>query len=400
WESSQGSGKPHLTRFPDFQKDLDEVRSRKMEIGVWETVGWISDTIPYGLGSSDLIVDQKGLPCKTNWNFDDAGESYYCLDISSPRVKAFLRNRTIATMQSMHPSLLKLDFGYALPSPNMGVPRDPANRGERYSFELIKIISDAAKTVDPNVIVMNYGISPLWFSVTDMISLDDQGDLWYELHRGHQEWSIWASLLGSSGIAVTGSSSYNWSDDAEVLLNSAIIGVPGASLALTLDEGKEIPESFINRRFALNKFCRRTILWKPGWFNSRKGDLNGPPKLNCWGREEIFNGKVVLSALALREEERESIKDSILLKASWSGDWCLIAQDNQDVMSSRRLAIIPFSPGKISIPFWKRPKKITRENVDGPLPFTDWTWKRGVLSLSIPAAIFAKTGAVVVEAEE
>jgi hypothetical protein len=397
WESAQGSGKPNLTRFPEFEKDIENVRSQKMEIGVWETIGWISDTIPYGLGSQDLILDKRGLPCKTNWNFDDAGQSYYCLDVSSAKVQAFLKERTISMMKTLHPSLIKLDFGYALPSPHMGVPRNPAYRGERYAYELIRLIVEAAKQIDPKVIIMNYGTTPLYFPVTDIVSLDDQGDLWYELHRGHQEWSIWASLIGARGMAVTGSSSYNWNDDAEVLMNTAIIGVPGACLALTMKDGKEIPEAFVNRRLALNKYYRRTMRWSPRWFNSHKGDLNGPPRLNCWGREEEINGKKILTALTLRPEEKELIRDPYLQSMQWSGTWSLISQDNEDLSTSKKIAVIPFGAGKISFPSSKRPSSVKRENTAGQLPLTNWVWEKGKLTINLDEKMFSQTGAVLVE---
>ena len=399
WESSQGSGKPNLQRFPDFEKDIQYVRSKKMDIGAWETLGWISDTLPYGFASQDLIVDRRGRPCKTNWNFDDAGESYYCLDISSEKVKTFLRERTLSMMKTLMPMVIKLDFGYAMPDPNIGVPRDPAYRGERYSYELMEIIAGAAKSVNPSVTIMYYGISPLWSPVVDLVSLDDQGDLWYELHRGHQEWSIWASLLSKQGVAITGSSSYNWNDDAEVLLNSAILGLPGASLALTLDQDKPIPESYINRRFALNKWCRRTLIWEPAWFNSIKGDLDGPPRLNCWGRLEPVGDKKLLTALALREAGKETIDDESLKGARWTGDWCLIAQDDQYVFSSYQLAIIPFTAGSISIPLAKRPLNIIRENSSGQFIFTNWKWEQGELSFQVSQSLFEHTSGFLIESK-
>lgn len=399
WESSQGSGKPNLQRFPDFEKDIQYAHSKKMEIGSWETLGWISDTIPYGFGSQDLIVDKQGRPCKTNWNFDDAGDSYYCLDISSEKVKTFLRDRTLSMMKTLAPTVIKLDFGYALPDPNIGVPRNPAYRGERYPNELMKMIAGAAKSVNPSVVIMYYGISPLWAPVVDLVSLDDQGDLWYELHRGHQEWSIWASLLGKQSVAISGSSSYNWNDDAEVLLNSAILGVPGATLALTLDQDKPIPESFVNRRYALNKWYRRTLMWEPAWFNSIKGDLNGPPKLNCWGRLEPAGDKKLLTALALRETSKETAHDGLLSGTHWTGDWCLISQDDQSVFSSKKLAIIPFTAGMIRIPLANKPLKITRENSSGIFSFSNWKWEAGTLSLEVSQSLFEQSSGFLVEAK-
>ena len=112
-------------------------------------------------------------------------------------------------MKSIKPVLIKLDFAYGLPSPDAGVPRNPGYRGELYSYELVKLISDAAKSVDPTVVIMLYSISPLWTNLIDLVSLDDQGDLWYDVKQGHQEWSIWASLLSDKNVEISGSCGYD-----------------------------------------------------------------------------------------------------------------------------------------------------------------------------------------------
>ena len=96
-------------------------------------------------------------------------------------------------MKTFHPKLLKLDFGYGLPSPAMAVPRNPDYRGEKYAYELVRLIHDAAKKVDPEVSILYYSINPLWTNVEDIVSLDDQGDLWYDVREGHAaSGSIWA----------------------------------------------------------------------------------------------------------------------------------------------------------------------------------------------------------------
>lgn len=373
WESGQGSGKVHTERFPRFNEDMQEARDKGMDIGFWETLAWVSDTTEWNLTSKDLIVDRSGRPIRTNWSFDPGSTSFYCLDISSPKAKKFLEDRTRRQMQELNPALLKLDFGYALPSPNQGVPRNPGIRGERYSYELIKTIADAARSVNPQVVIMNYGISPLWWPVTDLVSLDDQGDLWYATKQGHAEWSIWASLMSKSGVMTTGSSSYNWDDDKEVLLNTAIIGVPGASLPV-----ENATSSNTNRRWALNKWFRRTLRWEPVWFNSETGNYDRPPALRCWGRKE--DGK--LTSLALRPDNEEIPVPGAPEEIAFTGRWALISQDGDDVYKTKKLAAIPFDKGSITLRT-SRPKSISRYNVSGQQPFTAWKWSDGKLTISI-----------------
>jgi hypothetical protein len=385
WESFQGSGEPDNKRFPQFASDLGALHDSGMTHGFWETLGWVGDTAAAGLGSADLILDRKGHPCKANWNFDPSSPSCYCLDISSPGARHFLQERTLHEMRIFKPSLLKLDFGYGLPSPAMGVPRNPRYRGERQFAEMLRLIAEAARSVDPSVTILYYGIGPLSLGETDMVSLDDQGDLWYDVAGGHGEWSIWASLLSDRNVAVSGSSGYSWESDDDVILNTAIIGIPGATLPLLAQE------KYINRRVAINKWFRKTLLWQPLWLNSRTGDFSGPPRLNCWGRMEKKGADSILTALVLREGDKEKITDGRLLQMNWKGRWALIAQDDADVFSSGRLALIPFDEGEISIPCPVRPAAINRVSQTGERAYTQWDWQLGRLTIRISAEQLQET---------
>jgi hypothetical protein len=386
-------------KFPRFFDDLDYIRRKNKDIGIWETVGWIKDTAAAGLGTNDLITDTNGKLCLANWNFDPSGDAYYCLDVSSPRTRAFLQERTKRVMQRLKPRLIKLDFGYGMPNPNMGAPRNPEFRGERSSWEMVRLIAEAAKSIDPQVIILYYGISPLWAPLVDMVSLDDQGDLWYDTRQGHAEWSMWASLLSQQQVAVSGSSSYEWRTDDEVLMNTIVLGSPGAVLPSTLENGGPVPERFLNRRLAVNKWYRRTVLWKPAWLNSHTGNMEAPPRLRCWGRLENFEGKEALTALTLREDDNKQLEGTPAAGIRWSGNWGLIAQDNRPVTASARLAVIPFSQGKLDIPCADKPLKITRFNRQGVIPAGNWSWSAGRLTITVTAAQLDSTSGFLIESE-
>lgn len=393
WEISQGAGKPSLERFPDFFDDVAYVRRNNTAVGIWETVGWVKDTAALKLGVNDLIVDANGKPCLGNWNFDPSGDAYFCLDISSPRTRAFLQERTREQMRMLKPRLIKLDFGYGMPNPNMGAPRDPKYRGERSSYEMVRIIAEAAKRVDPDVIILYYGISPLYAPLIDMISLDDQGDLWYDTKQGHAEWSMWASLLSQHRVAVSGSSSYEWRTDDEVLMNTIILGCPGAVLPTELENGDPVPKRFQNRRLAVNKWYRRSIIWEPLWLNSYTGGMDAAPKLRCWGRME----KNILTALTLREDANKDLVGTPAEGFNWNGNWGLISQDEQPVTTSSRLAVIPFSEGRIELPYAEKPAKVTRLHLEGASEADNWTWENGRLGITITAEELDNTAGFLIE---
>lgn len=394
WESSQGSGKPNTAVFPQFYSNLDSIRAEGLAPGVWETVAWITDFAAAGLTTSDLLLNKNGKPCKANWSFDPFGSSYYCIDISTANSKKFIRERTIRLMKTLKPKIIKLDFAYGLPSPDMAAPKDAALRGERYSYELFKLIAETAKKVDPGVIIMAYSISPLWLPVIDLVSLDDQGDFWYEAERGHQEWSIWASLLGDKNIAVNASSGYDWPLDEEAILNTAILGPPGAVLATVMDDGSTIPSQYLNRRLAINTWFRKTTLWSPVWFNSHTGNFNASPMLRCWGRREPVGNDSILTALVLREDTKGK---NVINNISWSGKWALIAQDDKDIATSQQLAVIPFAGGSISLPYEDKPSSVAMLNMQGSQVATGWAWKGGILTINVTAGQLQQTAGFVIK---
>jgi hypothetical protein len=286
-------------------------------------------------------------------------------------------------MQKLKPKLLKLDFGYGLPAPFMGVPRNAAFRGERYAYELVRFIADAAKSIDPDVAVMYYSINPLWAQLEDIVSLDDQGDLWYDIKNGHAEWSVWASLLSDKNTVINGSSGYEWASDDEVILNTCIIGAPGSVLSAYDKNGQPIGTKYLNRRLAINSWARRTTNWSPLWLNSHSGNFTAPPQLNCWGRLEKKDSALLLTALVLRNENKEKINDERISKINWSGRWALIAQDTNDIFSSSKLAVIPFDSGYISIPYPAKPAHIYQLSTQGRKEATGWEWGDGKLKIQI-----------------
>jgi hypothetical protein len=253
----------------------------------------------------------------------------------------------------------------------------------------MKIISEAAKSVDPDVTIMYYGISPLFLPIVDMVSLDDQGDLWYAVKEGHDQWSIWASLLSDQQVAISGSSGYDWHKDDEVVLNSFILGSPGAVLATHLDDGSPVPKKYLNRRLALNTWFRKTVQWEPIWLNSHLGSLTGPPELNCWGRQEKIDGKDELTALVLSEAGKVDLKE--LEAFGWEGRWALVSQTGEGILTTRQLAVIPFDAGFISIQLPEKPESIQKLSIDGENPFTDWEWHNRKLTIRVNEAALSKT---------
>ena len=349
-----GSGRPHAERFPKFAEDLAYAKGLGLQLGFWQAIGWVERPQEAGLSDRDLIVGRDGRPRRTSWDTNPRDESYYCLDPSSKRAVEFLRERTRRLMDQYHPAVVKLDFGYGLPSPNAGVPRDPALRGERYCLTLLAIIADAARSANPDVAIEYYSVHPQVRGVVNTVALDDLGDAGSAEGAGHRQWSAWSSLAAMR-TAIMASSGYSWDDDADAVLDTAVIGVPGAMLSRTMEDGSRVPDVYLNRRAALNRWYRRTTDWSPLWLNSRQGAWAGSGSAFMGpDRADRRSGPVDRTGVAGRIQRWN--RDAALAKTMWEGRWALISQDDLDVFTSGRLACIPVDGESLHIPAARAPR--------------------------------------------
>lgn len=382
WELFYGSDKPNMEKFPDFFEVIDEIKSQGKDIGIWQTVGWIEYPEKMGLTEEDLLIGIDGKPRKAAWTFSAEDKTYYCIDPSSERTRQYLRNRTHEIIKNIKPALIKLDFAYGLPPPDVAAPREPRYRGENYPYTLFKIIADAAHEVDPDITIQYYSIHPL-HEGQDLLSLDDLGDAWLWEEKGHDKWSIWAAQAGLWGAAITASSGYDWDALPGILLNCAVLGAPGAVLSRTIDDTIPVPLKKIALFKALSRWHRKTTGFIPLWLNSETGGMEAEPALNCWGRVEVINHDSVITALALREEGKETLQNKDIGNLQFSGNWALISQDKQSIFNTARLACIPFcQEATINIPLKEKPVKVKGVWMNREREISDWQYSGHKLAIN------------------
>ncbi|WP_133257504.1 hypothetical protein [Paenibacillus montanisoli] len=364
WETFNGSGEPNLALFPDFDADLEGIRDHGYELAFWQSVGWTDDPAAQGLTANDLLCGPDGEPRQWSWSGSPFGSrGHYLLDPSSERTRQLVRERTVRIVERWRPAALKLDFGYGFPGPDACAPRNPAYRGERLAFTLLKLIYDAAKSVDPGITIIYYGIHPLMRSVSDLINLDDLGDAGDSAAHeaaGHNQRCLWSSLAARHGMAVNTSTGYYWDTLSEILLDTAVVGVNGLTLGETDNDGKRMTQADITRWTALQTWRRRTCGWKPLWLEAELGSSKGEPKLVSWGRLESDEAPAAdesggdsaprLTALALRNNRTEPIQyAAVASSVTFMGSWALIAQDDADLAVSASFVCIPFSAGELRL---------------------------------------------------
>lgn len=391
WESLKGSCRPHPRRLPTFDADVARAHQRQLGLGIWMPIVWIEDYAAEGLTIDDVLLNRDGQPVRSNWAVDPRDpQAYFCLDPSSANARRFLRERTRRVMHDYRPRLLKIDFGYGVPGPDACAPRDPACRGERLAWTLAQVIAEAAREIDETVTVLGYSLHPLWAGVQDQVSLDDLGDAGMHEAAGHGQWSVWAALAGDRGVALMGSSGYLWEADADVVMNSAILGAPGANLPRTLPDGSPLPAERLARRRAVFRWHRRTTKWHPLWLDSAPGDLRTEPATRNWGRLEPIGQTLALTALALRDPSPSALAASELRGLTWTGRWILIAQENASVFTAPELALIPIAAGTLSLPRAHSPRDVRLVFGSFDEPYDRWRWADGMLHLEVDASVVAQ----------
>ncbi len=353
WETCDSSGIPDYNRFPEFDRDIAHMRAEGFEIAVWQSIGWIDQPEAFGLTEKDLLCGADGKPRLWRWSGDPIyGQSYhYCLDPSSERTRSFLTERTRTIVKRLNPAALKLDFGYGLPGPDVSVPRRPELRGERLCSELLKIITDAAKEAKPDIAMIYYGLHPLLHDRFDVINIDDLGDAGdsaeYEA-LGHNQRCMWSALAARRGMLINTSTGYYWETLEQILLNTAVVGTNGLTLGAADRTGKAMTDSQRLRWLALDKWRRPGSGWSPLWLDADFGDVSREPVVRSWGRVESHQSDDRITALALRQASGDEMAYPQLSGIRFTGDWALIAQDNEDIWHCSKLACIPFAPGTLT----------------------------------------------------
>lgn len=384
WETWPSSGVINAARFPDFTREVADMKSKGLEVGAWQSLGWIMKPEEFGLGPDDLLCGADGKPRRVRWSMDphSSDAAYFFPDPSSEKTRAFLRERTQRVMHLLEPTILKLDFAYGMPPPDVAAPRDPALRGERCGEALMKVVVEAARAINPQVTIQYYGITPLMKPLVDMIALDDLGDCGEMEGVGHSEWSIWASLAGLQGFAVMASSGYDWHQDETVVMNTAIIGSSGSVLPVNMPDGSAVPARYICRRLAISRWQRHTRGWSPLWLNTERGGHGLIPRVRNWGRLEKWNGQKRLVSLILKEGPKVDLDEKYQVR--FSGRWALISQDEQSLFKTAQLALIPFEAGWIELPLDAEPREIQIISRHGEGRLETWKWKKDHLLIELP----------------
>ncbi len=340
WEAAYGAFRHDEQRFPHFEAFLEEVRRDGYEIGLWTAFVRCEDYRTLGLDEGCVLCTPDGAPY-LHHDPGLGGRSWYFFDPLVPQTAQYLRERAREMMRRYRPRLVKLDFGYELPTPDVAGPHDPPFGGERLFQRLLDVFAGALKEADPEITLQYYCLSPLVARFLDQCSLDD---LWLsrgDYHAGFRKRALLSTWCGRLGVVPYGSTGYDWRSASDIWFDSAVIGTPGCIAPLAGDEyGQRLTPKEAARFNGLCRLARQPASYEIELLDA---DLNDPqgPNVRSWARRED-RGVVTV---ALRPGDGGMAVYHDLLEADCQ---VLVASlTAEGIDGSRRLAVVPFGSGRL-----------------------------------------------------
>jgi hypothetical protein len=339
WEELYGSLEHDVARFPRFGELLDEIRSDGYGIGLWTAFPRCEDFRALGLTEADVLMCPDGSP----YVHRDRKRSWYVFDPTSRRAAQHLAERARHLVRTYRPALVKIDFGYEIPRPDVAGPHDAMQGGERLFQRFIEIVVGALKEADPELAVLYYCLTPLFGGYLDLCAADD---LWMSrgaYDRGFAKRALLSTWCGSSGVVAYGSSGYDWKSAEEIWLDSAIIGTAGVIAPLAGDEfGARLTPSLAARYNGIARVMRRNTRYEVALYDADLRDPETGPVARSWGRVE--DGRTV--AVVARPGGGDAAVTPVVRSA------CRVAVaslTDDDIATSAAIAVVPFGDGAVEV---------------------------------------------------
>ena len=344
WEGRYGELKHDSLRFPNFLPLLEQIRAAGYFVGLWAAFLRCEDPAALGLRESHLLQKQDGTPL---WLAHGTAR-YGIFDVTQTTAQAVLRERAQEFIRLYRPDLIKFDFGYELPSLDVAAPADKNWAGERLLQKGLEVVVGAMKEVNPDLVIMYYGLSPLLVDYYDLHSPDDLvycgGD--YDLETNRR--IFFSSLCGELGMPTYGSSGYDWESASSIWFDSASSGTLGSLHCFDGDENSDLPTvEQIAKYNGLAAIRRQGTMFEVHPIDASSQGVLRAAFAPSW--ERIEDGKTVLLALrthrfdgkpAIRSYKDVLNTDVMLVVASLT---------EEEISCARRLGIVPFGDGTCTI---------------------------------------------------
>ncbi len=340
WEGTYGSLVHDEERFPRFTELLDEIRTDGHEIGIWTAFPRCEDYAALGLTADAVLRDPDGTP----YVYRQRKRSWYIFDPTNAEAAAYLADRARHLVETYRPALVKIDFGYEIPPPDVAAPHDMAWAGERLFQRFLEVVVGAMKEAAPRVAVLYYCLTPLFSRYMDLSGADD---LWMSrgaYDAGFARRALLSSWCGAFGVVPYASSGYDWRSIREIWLDTPVIGTPGVIAPLAGDEyGETITPALAAIYNGVARITRSNPFYRVQFFDADLVDLAAGPRARTWAR--IEGGQTVV--LTLRPGP-----DGVARAAGTAESDCpamIASLTAMDVRSSPTIGIVPFERGRVTV---------------------------------------------------
>jgi hypothetical protein len=341
WEGAYGSLEHDAKRFPQFEQFLDRIRADGRRLGFWAAFMRCENPAVLGLTPSHMLRRTDGQPYKPG--------SYYLLDFTQPEVASVLRERAMTFVRRYKPNLVKFDFGYEIPALDAVAPSDMSWAGERLLWKGLDVVASAMREENPDIVVMYYGLSPLFTEHLDLHSPDDlfmaTGEFDLEANRRF----FFSSLCGEFGMPTYGSSGYDWVSGPSIWFDSVAVGTLGC---LASFYGSAAPDDGATPE-RVAKYNGLTHLVRPSNQFSivpLDADYEAPTRgahASSWARME--NGEVVLVALRKQRIAGGMGTGKFRDLVSTSASVVVAARSSGSIARATQLGVVPYGDGELTV---------------------------------------------------
>jgi hypothetical protein len=378
WEQAPGALVHSVERFPTFDGLLARIRADGHEIGLWTAFARCRDYREFGLDAGAVLRTPQGNPYRHP-------SGWYIFDPTHPDVQRHLSERAAALVRRYGPKLIKLDFGYEIPPPDVAAPHELAYAGERLFQKFLEVLIPALRAADPEVTIQYYALTPLLAAYYDQYSCDD---LWLargSYHDAFNKRAVLATLCGAFGVVPYGSTGYDWASAPEIWFDTTIMGTIGSLAPFVGDEnGEHASRAQIARYNGLAQLTR----WTPHFtVEFLEAQLHYPmlgPRASSWVRMEPMGAVVV----ALRPGVGHGGHVETHYRDLLSTDCSLVAAslDERALADTTRIGLVTLGEGTVRL---RRPRRraavvahldgggewampATMDGDEVVIPVTDW----------------------------
>jgi hypothetical protein len=354
WEGAYGSLEHDAQRFPHFEPFLDRVRADGHRLGLWAAFMRCED--PAALG----------------------------LDFTQAEVAAVLRDRARKFARRYRPDLVKFDFGYEIPALDTVAPHDMSWAGERLLWKGLDVVVKALREENPDIVLMYYGLSPLFTDYLDLFSSDDlfgaAGE--YDLEANRR--LFFSSLCGEFGMPTYGSSGHDWVSGPSIWFDSVVVGTIGslAKFCGIVAPGDGATPERVAKYNGLTHLVRPSNCFSIAPLDADYETPTRGAHASSWARME--NGEVVLVALRKQRIAGGIGTGKFRDLVSTSASVVVAARSSGSIAGATQLGVVPYGDGELSVKLEAGASALATEHYFGGAHQTKpITFERGYLRIPL-----------------